>query len=59
MAFCLHYKIQCAQSYKLLPDDISMSQHKQEQGMVMSLPMKVSPCTAFVILSRANSCVAK
>jgi len=59
MAFCLCYKLQCAQSYKLLSDDMSMSQHKQEQGMVMSLSMKVSPCTVFVTLSRAKSCVAK
>jgi hypothetical protein len=58
-AFCLRYKLQCAQSHKLLSDYMSTSQHKQEQGMVMSLPMKVPPCTVFVTLSRAKSCVAK
>jgi hypothetical protein len=34
-------------------------QHKKEWGMVMSLPVKVSACTVFIILSTAKSCVAK
>ena len=33
--------------------------HKQEQGMVMSVPVRVSACTVLVTLSRAKSCVAK